>query len=79
MKANLRLKSAILEVVENQIRDNNPPETRETLIRLMEMGDSREEAVRKIALVVVGEIYEVMKNKEVFNRERFVSKLKKLK
>lgn len=79
MKPNLRLKSAILEVVENQIRDNNPPETRETLMKLIKRGVSREEAIRKIAVVVVEKIYEMMKNKEVFNRERFVDKLKKLK
>jgi len=79
MKPNLRLKSAILQVVRNQIKNNEPPETKETLVRLMKAGNSRREAIRKIAAVVTEEIYDILKNKEVFNRERFVSKLKKLK
>jgi hypothetical protein len=31
---------AILEVVENQIRDNNPPEAAMTLARLLKSGES---------------------------------------
>ncbi len=78
MRPNLRLKSAVLQTVENQIKNNNPPETKETLKRLMKMGDSRQEAIRKIAVVMVEEIYDMMKNSEVFNQERFVNKLEKL-
>ncbi len=78
MRPNLRLKSAVLQTVENQIKNNNPPETKETLKRLMKMGDSRQEAIRKIAVVMVEEIYDMMKNHEVFNQERFVNKFEKL-
>ena len=38
----------LTETVENQIRDNNPPEVRVTLDRLMAMGESRENAMRYI-------------------------------
>jgi len=31
---------AIVEVVENQLAENNPPETRRTLERLMKTGES---------------------------------------
>jgi len=34
------LKEAFLEVVENQLRDNDPPETKETLTRLIAAGHS---------------------------------------
>ncbi len=78
MKPNLRLKSTVLRIVENQIRNNNPPETKETLQRLMKIGDSRQEAIRKIAVVMVEEMYDVMKNREAFNQERFVNKLREL-
>jgi hypothetical protein len=44
----------------------------------MKEGNSREEALRRIGAVVVEEIYEILKNKEVFNRKRFIKKLKKL-
>src|SRR6266567_3979216 len=42
---NPHLKAAILEVVENQIRASDPPETRQTFERLLAAGYSRKEAV----------------------------------
>ena len=39
-KANPRLRVAFLAVVENQLRDNDPPETRQTLERLQAEGYS---------------------------------------
>lgn len=73
-----RRRKIILEVVENQIRDSDPPETRQTLKRLIKDGFSREEAVELIAAVVVTEIYNVSKQNEPFNRKRFVAALKQL-
>ena len=64
-----RRRGMILGVVENQIRDNDPPETRQTLRRLIKEGFSREEAVELIGTVVVHEIYNVLKqNKEIGKR-----------
>ena len=73
-----RRRRMILEVVENQIRDNDPPETRQTLRRLIKEGFSREEAVELIGAVVVNEIYNVLKQEENFNRKRFVAALRQL-
>jgi len=73
-----RRRRMILEVVENQIRDNDPPETRQTLRRLIKEGFSREGAVELIAAVVVNEIYNVLKQEENFNRKRFVAALRQL-
>jgi hypothetical protein len=42
---NPHLKAAIFEVVENQIRDGNPLETRQTLERLLDAGYSRNHAI----------------------------------
>ncbi len=75
---NPHLRAAILKVVENQLRDNNPPETRQTLDRLMKEGHSKEEAKSLIASAVAAEIYYVMKNQEPFNQKRFVEALNKL-
>ena len=36
--ANLRLKRLILEVVNNQLRDNNPPITKDVYKKLLEAG-----------------------------------------
>ena len=65
----------IMEVVENQIRDNAPPQTAQTFKRLMAAGHSAKEAKRLIGCVVSAEIYDVLKKKEPFNLERFVKGL----
>lgn len=40
---NPRLKALILEVVENQIRDGDPPETQQTFERLLATGHARQQ------------------------------------
>ena len=75
---NPHLKAAFLEVVESQIRDNNPPETRETLSRLMAEGHSREDAVLLIAQAVCVEVYTILKTKKEFNHDRYVRNLSAL-
>mgnify|MGYP001765793366 CR=1 FL=1 len=72
------LHEAIMEAVENQIETGEPPETKETLDRLLNEGYSNEEAKKLIGSVVAVEIFEVMKQKRTFDRERFVGALKRL-
>jgi len=78
MKTNPRLKAVILEVVDNQIRDNKPPETRQTFNHLMNEGFSEGEVRRLIGCVVSTEIFNVLKKKEKFDHKRFVEALNKL-
>ena len=78
MKTNPHLKATILEVVDNQLRANDPPETRFTLDRLIAEGYSEKAAKELIGCVVTSEIFDVMKNKEEFDRQRFVDALNKL-
>lgn len=54
--ANTALKREILQVVENQLRDGNPPETKATYERLIAEGISDENARALIGQVVVCEI-----------------------
>ena len=61
MKTNPQLKATILEVVDNQLRANDPPETRSTLDRLIAEGYSEEDAKKLIACAITSEIFEVMK------------------
>jgi hypothetical protein len=75
---NPELKRAILEVVENQLRENNPPATRETLDRLMKEGFSRTKAMDLIACVLVCEMSDVVRNSEPFQEDRFVAELRAL-
>jgi hypothetical protein len=61
MSADKRLKKTILEVVDNQIRDLNPPATKETFDRLVGAGFDHDEARRLIGCVVASEIFDVLK------------------
>ncbi len=77
-KGNPILKKAFMEVVENQIRDGHPPETRETLERLKSEGIAEEDARLYIGQAICVEVWDIIKNKKKFNRVRFVSNLKAL-
>lgn len=78
MNSGERLNRAILEVVENQVRDLNPPETKETLDRLVDEGYSEEQARKLIGYVVAAEIFEVLKQMSPYNHQRFVDALLRL-
>jgi len=77
-KSSKFLNKAILRVVENQLRTGNPPETRKTLERLLKEGIDKQEARRLIACMVAGEIFDVMKQQQPYNHERFVKALNQL-
>lgn len=77
-ESNPHLQAAIMEVVENQLRNNDPPQTRQTYERLIEAGHSEKEAKRLIACVVSAEIFDVLKENQPFNLDRFVKGLNKL-
>ena len=69
--ANMRLRETILAVVDNQLRDNDPPCTRRAYERLQKAGYSRKEVKEKLAAVVLEEIYDVMSQNQPFDEERF--------
>ena len=69
------LRGEILEVVENQLRDNEPPETRATLTRLMAEGHSEHEAKKLIGCVVVAEMFEVLRQNQDYDQDRYVAAL----
>ncbi|MGA2624767.1 MAG: hypothetical protein ABSF91_12985 [Bacteroidota bacterium] len=72
------LKAVYLETVDNQLRDNDPPETRQTLDRLHKEGFSDKDAKVLIASAIAAETYYILKNGEPFNRERFIRNLQRL-
>ena len=71
-----RVNRAIQEVVENQIRDGDPPETKATYDRLISQGHSDADARRLIGAVVAIEIAEVLSTGKPFNRRRLVKGLR---
>ena len=78
MSEGTRLKKLIIQVVNNQLRANNPPETKETLDRLISEGYSKEEAKELIASVVATHIYTILKEQTMFNEALYVRQLKQL-
>lgn len=68
----------VIEAVENQIRDNDPPETRITLDRLMSLGESRNNAMRYIGAVMAQEMFEILRSKKPYNEDRYIANLKNL-
>ncbi len=68
----------LLEVVDNQIRDNEPPETRITLERLISEGFSEIDAKKLIAGAVTTELFGMLKKSESYNQGRYIKALKSL-
>lgn len=72
------LKQTILEAVDNQLRNLDPLETKQTYDRLVAGGISDQEARRLIGCVVSSEIFDVLKQQQSFDHARFVKALNKL-
>ena len=78
MEQNPRIKAAIIAVVNNQLESHDPPETYETLDRLVADGYSIIEAKELIGNVVVAEVFEVMNEGKPFDQQRYVAALNRL-
>ena len=76
---NLRLKKYVLEVLENQLKADNPEEVSNTLNRLIELGYEEKIAKEKIVAVLLVEIYDVLKTNTPYNEKRYIQNLKNLK
>ena len=77
-QASPQLTAAILEAVDNQLRDLTPPETKETYDRLMASGISNTEARRFIAIALSSEMFQMLKYKKNYSPERYIMSLRKL-
>jgi hypothetical protein len=75
---NPHLAAAILEIVDTQLRDGTPSETRQTFDRLVAQGYSPVGARQLLAHVVVREIFTVMARGEPYDQARFVAALQRL-
>jgi hypothetical protein len=75
---NPHLKAAILEVVENLIRDDDPSETRQTLECPLAAGYARQQAIEMIGSALVAEIWALFHDHKLFDRVRFAALLEQL-
>ncbi len=73
-----RVNGLILQVVENQLREDRPAEARRTLERLMKAGFSEEDSKHLIGSVIVAEMHNVLRTSKPFDAERYRNLLDKL-
>ena len=78
MKVNERLRDTIFEVIDNQIKADDPPETALTLERLVKEGYSDFQARQLIGKAVVIEVIDALKNKKPYNEQRYIQNLRNL-
>ena len=69
---------AVFEAINNQIKNNDPPETKQTYNRLMKEMNSHEEVMKYIGVVMMAEILDILKRKKPFNKKRFIERLNRL-
>ena len=72
------VRATLFDVIENQLRANDPPETQETLDRLVAEGHTRDEAMKLIASALVIEIYDVLKTQAPYDHARYAANLRRL-
>lgn len=66
------MREQIFEIIENQLRDNNPPETKATYDRLIKRGFDDLQTRQMIAQCLVVEIFDALKYGKPYNNERYV-------
>lgn len=75
MEPNEILREQIFEVIKNQIRDNNPPETKATYNRLRKQGYKDFTAKQMIGQCIAVEFFDVFKLGKEFDNERYKKNL----
>lgn len=75
MKTNKVLQQQIFEIIDNQIKGREPPETKQTLDRLIKSGYSNTDAKKYIGQCVAVELFNIMKHKQPFDEKRYVQNL----
>ncbi len=73
-----RARAALLTAIDAQMKANEPPETLQTLVRLMEAGHSREQAMKYIASALIAEVTNVLRENSTYDRDRYVANLQRL-
>jgi hypothetical protein len=78
MAYNKILHDTIISAVDNQLKANNPPETKKTLQRLIGLGYSEQDSKKLIAQCISVEIFRAMKFDESHDEERYKRNLNNL-
>jgi len=69
------IRRELFKVIEVQMKDNNPPETKETFHRLRAAGYSRKETMRMLACVLLVEMNDMVRDNRLYDEASYVKKL----
>jgi len=72
------LRATILEIVDNQIRNHDPPEALATYERLIGQGHSDKEARRLIGCVIASELVGIVNESRKYDHRRYLAALEAL-
>lgn len=75
MEINEKLRKQIFEIIENQIRSNDPAEVKTTFDRLQKQGFDDFQIRQMIGQCLAVELFDVMKNGKPYNNERYINNL----
>ncbi|HYF66535.1 MAG TPA: hypothetical protein VD884_00300 [Ohtaekwangia sp.] len=78
MKNGERAREEIFEVIKNQMEGNDPPETKITYDRLRNQGYNDLQTKQLIGQCIAVELFEMLKFRKPYNRERYLKNLKRL-
>ena len=78
MAINKKLQKNILDAIDNQLRDNTPPQVNITFSALKKLGYSDRDAKLAIGQALVTEMFEVMKTGREYDEEKYTGMLKQI-
>jgi len=75
MEINENLREQIFEIINNQLRDNYPVETKITFVRLQKQGFDDFQIKQMIGQCLAVELFDVLKLGKPYNNERYIENL----
>ena len=71
-------REALFEAIENQMKEDEPRETKVTFHRLLAAGYSRKETMKLLACVLLVELYDMVRDNRLYEEASYVKKLQAL-
>lgn len=78
MKSSESIRNEIFQIIKNQLDANEPPETKINYDKLINLGFSELETNQLIGQCVAVEIFDVLKHKKPFDKNRYIKNLNQL-
>jgi len=75
METNEKIREQIFEIIKNQLKDNDPPETKSTYDRLRKQGFDDFQTGQMIGQCIAVELFEIFKFNKPYNNERYIKNL----